>query len=197
HFELVESLQPFLVWLCWPVIVASQEGFSALRLWLGREEFIGAAIAVAVALIPPLAAQVAAAAILAPVYQRLRALEVTRGQVMLAAFWKNAAWVAPLTLTLLLSDPLHTLQPGTLIVLFSLFQLAGILLKRQLFAATGAVGARVEAGLLKDRILALANAAKARVRRIYLIPDNSWKRVDTYSVGDGSIAVSSALLEQF
>src|SRR5205814_4629535 len=132
RFEQIESLQPFLVWLCWPVIVASDQGFSLLRLSLDGEEITGAAKAVLVALIPPLAAQVGSAALMKSVYSQLRGIEVTRGQLMLAALWANAAWVAPLTLTLLLSDPLHTLNLGTMIVLFSIFQLAGILFHRQL-----------------------------------------------------------------
>jgi hypothetical protein len=196
HFETMESLTPFLIWLCWPVIVSSGDGFSILRLAAGGEDFLGALLAVMLAAIPPFAVQVASAALVAPVYSQLRGLETTPGQLMSAALWKNAAWLSPLMLTLLLSDPLHTLNTGTLIVLFAFFQLAGLVLHRQAFAVTGAKGSRVTMGELKDSMMQLAATAGAKVKRVYLIPDNPWKRVDAYSVGDGSIAVSSAVLQQ-
>jgi hypothetical protein len=145
-------------------------------------------VVVILAAIPPFAVQVASAALVAPVYSQLRGLETTPGQLMSAALWKNAAWLSPLMLTLLPSDPLHTLNTGTLIVLFAFFQLAGRVLHRQAFAVTGAKRCRVNMGERKDRRMQLAATAGAKVRRVYLIPNNPWKRVDAYSVGDGSIS---------
>jgi hypothetical protein len=196
RFETMESLTPFLIWLCWPVIVSSGDGFSILRLAAGGEDFLGAVLAVILAAIPPFVVQVASAALVAPVYSQLRGLETTRGELMSAALWKNAAWLSPLMLTLLLSDPLHTLNTGTVIVLFAFFQLAGLIVHRQAFAVTGVKGSRVTMGELKDCIMALAATAGAKVKRVYLIPDNPWKRVDAYSVGDGSIAISIAVLRK-
>jgi hypothetical protein len=195
RFARAEAVLTAAVWFGWPVILVFGDGLPILRLAIGGEEYAGTILAAALALIPALLLQAASAALLAPVYWRLRGVEVTRGQIVRAAVLQSAVWAPAAGHALVLADPHHRVDMGMLVVLFAIVQLLEFLLHRKWLSATGAKGTLVAGGALKTRILELAFELKAGVKRVYLIPDGPWKWRQVYSVGDGSMAIPAAAIE--
>jgi len=195
RFARAEAILAMAMWFGWPVILVWGNGLPILRLAIGGEEHVGTVLAATLALIPALVSQAASAALLAPVYWRLRGVEATRGQIVRAAIWQTAVWAPAAAHALVLADPHHRVDAGMLVVLFAIVQLLEFVLHRKWLSATGAKGTAVTGGALKTRIFELALELKAKVKQVYLIPDGPWKWRQVYSVGDGSIAIPAAAIE--